>query len=232
MKVTVLITKPLQSFISKSSIDLEVFDYSDILSALKELFPAFKKFLSVNRQIRDKYQDVCLVQNSKVIDLGRLRNKIQSEEPVYITPIIFGGAPTYGTESSNYYNNMKSSFMYPLFGLSTATLEQMDLEGLNKRIADSSLFGRAENIYDVDIRTDNDIFGGLKLTNIANLPVPLAYGEVRTAGNLINSYIATYKTNPDFFKVTDIMNPASHTYNMLLSPDYILNGYVDPDYVL
>lgn len=230
MKVTLKITKPLQQYIPTSELQLEVSDYYSVLLALKNLFPDFKTLLSRIKSNVSNHQDVCLVQSSKVIDNNYLSFKVNNPDPIFIAPVMFGGAPTYGADSSTYYNSLKSSFMFPLFGLSTASYEQMDLEGIGKRVADSSLFGRAENIYDVEAREGNDIFRELKITNTANAPVGLIYGETRVAGNLINAYVKNYRANPDFFRVKDIMS--STTYSKSAPAEYVLEGYVDPDYVV
>lgn len=205
MKITVLITSPLIAFIPVLEHSIEVKDYYDVLSYLKNQYPDFSTFLTKLKATTTKYQDVCLVQNDKVIETRKLKSAIRSDSPIYVSPVLFGSAPTYGSRSSAYYNDLKTSFLYPLFGLSTATYEQMDLEGMGKRVADSSLFGRAENIYDVSFREGNDIFKGLKVTNTANAPVPLVYGQSRVAGNNINTYIKSYRANPDFFRVSDII---------------------------
>lgn len=229
MKIILKVTKPLQQYIPKSELQLEVSDYYSILLALKSLFPEFKVLLSKIKSNISNHQDVCFVQNNKVIDKNQLSFSIKNDSPIYITPIIFGGAPTYGVESSAYYNSLKSSFMFPLFGLSTASYEQMDLEGIGKRVADSSLFGRAENIYDVEFRENNDIFRELKLTNTSNAPVGLIYGETRAAGNIINTYIKNYRANPDFFRLGDIVNKDSNS--TLLPQGYVAIDYVLVDYV-
>jgi hypothetical protein len=205
MKITLKVTKPLQQYIPKSELQLEVSDYYSILLALKSLFPEFKALLSKIKSNISNHQDVCFIQDNKIIDKNQLSFSIKNSAPIYITPVVFGGAPTLGIESSKYYNSLKSSFMFPLFGLSTASYEQMDLEGIGKRVADSSLFGRAENIYDVGFRENNDIFRELKLTNTSNTPVGLIYGETRAAGNIINAYIKNYRANPDFFRLGDIV---------------------------
>lgn len=229
MRVTVQITKALKEFIPRSSIELEVIDYLDILSALKEQFLDFKQLLLRNKAKRAPFEDFCLIQDSKIIDTRNFRNRIASNSTIYIAPLIFGGAPTYGAASSNFYNNMKSSFMYPLFGLSTASYEQMDLEGLHKRVVDSSLFGRAENIYDVGVRENNDIFKGLQLTNSSKSFVPLVYGETRVAGNVINTRVTNFRANPDLFKVSDILN--TDTNSVAFPLEYTYANYVDPNYV-
>lgn len=206
MRITVQISKSLQKFIPVPVTSLEVTDYRDIFNFFKAQYPDFKQFISKNKSSSDKYQDVCLIQDEKVVDARKLTMPIRSPNDIFLGPVIFGAAPTYGTNSSDYYNDLKNSFLYPLFGLSTASYEAMDLEGLNRRVVDSSLFGRAENIYDVPFREGNDIFKGLKVTNTANLPVPLVYGQSRVAGNNINTYIKSYRTNPDFFKVSDVVD--------------------------
>ena len=230
MKITVVIHKTLQKFIPTKSHSIEAEDYYDILSFLKNHYPEFKTFLTRLKSSDTKNQDVCLIQNKKVIESKLLNLPIRREDTIYLVPIFFGAAPTYGAKSSTYYNDLKASFLYPLFGLSTATYEQMDLEGMGRRIADSSLFGRAESIYDVPFREDNDIFKGLKITNTANIPVPIVYGQTRVAGNNINTYIKNYRTNPDFFKLGDAISTQDN--QALLPQEYVINGYVASGYVV
>lgn len=232
MKITVNVSKSLQKFIPIPTVTLEIVDYRDIFNFFKAQYPEFKKFVSKNKSTDTTYQDVCLIHNRKVIDANQLDMPVRSKNNVFLGPIIFGAAPTYGTSSSNYYNELKSSFLYPLFGLSTAGYEAMDLEGLNRRVVDSSLFGRAESIYDVPFREGNDIFKGLKITNTANLPVPLVYGQSRVAGNNINTYVKSYRTNPDFFKVSDLLAASSRievadSTLFFVEPDYVESDYVE-----
>lgn len=229
MRVTVQITKTLKEFIPNSTIELEVIDYLDILSALKEQFSDFRHLLLRNKSKKTPFEDFCFIQDNKIIDTKSFRKKICSNSAIFLAPLIFGGAPTYGAASSNFYNSIKSSFMYPLFGLSTASYEQMDLEGLHKRVIDSSLFGRAENIYDVGVREGSDVFKGLQLTNSSKNFVPLVYGETRVAGNIINTRLTNFRANPDLFKVSDILNTDINSVAFPL--EYTYANYVDPNYV-
>ena len=228
MKIIVNITKSLQPSIPHESLEILANDYYDIFSFLREQFPKVRELVSINKTKHSSFEDFCLIQNKKVIEISKLRNKIRSDSPIYLVPIVFGGAPTYGTRSSSYYNDLKASFMYPLFGLSTASYEQMDLEGLHKRVIDSSLFGRAENVYDVGVRESNDIFKGLQLTNSSKNFVPLVYGEIRVAGNIINSRVTNYRAHPDLFRVTDVVNTDRN--EVALPIQYAYADYVDVDY--
>ncbi len=198
MNVTVRITKPLQKFIPTQKLCIDVHDYNDVYSALKNMFPDFESFLNNTKK---SFQDVALVQNKKVVEVKKFKFPVK-EGDIYVSPIFYGHA--YGF--SDLYSDIQSSFMFPLFGLSTAGSEQMDFEGMDKRVRDSSLFGRAEDIYDVGMRKENDIFGALSLDTTANNPVPINYGLVRVSGTVINAYVKNYRADPDEFKVSEIVD--------------------------
>lgn len=203
MKIIVKITKPLKRYFTDSEISLEVSDFEDIVSALKNLFPKFNELLSQIRSKTDKFQDIVLVQDKKPVDIKKYKFPLTSSSPIYVVPILFGHSNNYGF--TDLYKDIKSSFLFPLFGLSTAGTEQMDFEGLDRRIRDSSLFGRAEDIYDVGLRNSNDVFGALNINTTANSPIPLNYGLIRVSGTLINAYIRNYRADPDEFRLKDII---------------------------
>ena len=204
MKITVNINKPLRSFFDdRSDVILDASDYFDIYSGLKNMFPKFNKLLNSIKNTESKFQDVVFIQDNKIIDVSKFKLIIKENLEVSLTPVFFGAAPSY--TFSNLYSDIKSSFMYPLFGLSTASTESSDFEGLDKRILDSSLFGRAEEVYAAGMRTENDVFGDLQINTNAKLPIGLHYGLVRVSGTLINNYTKTYRCDPDVFRVKDVI---------------------------
>jgi predicted phage tail protein len=227
MKITLNVTKPLRKFIPTKSLILDVHDFSDIVSALKNQFPKFENFLNELKQSKIKHQEVVLVQGDRVIDAKRSKLKLTSDNPISVVPVLYGHSNTYGF--TDLYNDVQSSFLFPLFGLITAGQEQMEFEGLDRRVRDSSLFRRASEIYDVGLRTQNDIFGSLKINTTANSPVPLNYGMIRVSGTLINAYVKNYRADPDEFKVHDIVfGGASENIENYF---YVAEDYVENDYV-
>jgi len=204
MKVTVHINKPLRYFFDdRSEISLDAIDYFDIYSALKNMFPKFEKLLNTLKNASTKFQDVVFINDSKVIDVTKFKLSVKENSKISLTPVFFGASESYNF--SNLYEDIKSSYMYPLFGLSTASTDSSDFEGLDKRILDSSLFGRAEQVYAAGTRKNNDTFGELQINTNANLPIGLHYGMVRVAGTLINNYTKSYRCDPDVFRVKDVI---------------------------
>lgn len=199
-KVIVKISEPLFQFFNTDTIEIFANDYNDIISCLLNQFPSFSKFCN-SVDSKSKFQDVCIIENRRPINTAMYSKKLSKDTEIFLVPLIFGNQMSY----SDYYSELSSSFIYPLFGLSTSSYETSDFEGLNKRIVDSSLFGNAEQIYDVNIRTQNDSFGALRITNNANLPVPIIYGMTRASGTIINTYIKSYRSDPDIFRVKDVM---------------------------
>lgn len=199
-KVTVKISEPLLQFFKVEQLVIFANDYSDIVSCLLNQFPSFADFYR-SIEGKSKFQDIVMIEDRRAVNSAVYSKKLTKDTEVFLAPLMFGNQMSY----SDYYSELASSFIYPLFGLSTASYETSDFEGLDKRILDSSLFGNAEQIYDVDIRQDNDSFGALRITNNANLPVPIIYGMTRAAGTVINTYIKSYRTDPDIFRVRDVM---------------------------
>jgi hypothetical protein len=199
-KVIVKISEPLRQFFALDQLYIFANDYSDVVSCLLNQFPLFANFYR-SIESKSKFQDIAMIEDRRVINTSLYSKKLTKDTEIFLVPLIFGNQMSY----SDYYSELSSSFIYPLFGLSTASYESSDLEGLDKRILDSSLFGNAEQIYDVDVRKNNDSFGVLKITNNANLPVPIIYGMTRASGTVINTYIKNYRADPDIFRVKDVM---------------------------
>ena len=111
MKITLNVTKPLRKFIPTKSLILDVHDFSDIVSALKNQFPKFENFLNELKQSKIKHQEVVLVQGDRVIDAKRSKLKLTSDNPISVVPVLYGHSNTYGF--TDLYNDVQSSFLFP-----------------------------------------------------------------------------------------------------------------------
>jgi predicted phage tail protein len=189
MKVTVKFSKTLQKLVKQSEIVIDVSSYRDILSACVNLIPAFRTSLFSSKL----YSQVTLVDSDRYVRYFELDFPPKSDT-MYLIPTISGGAAT-GFDSLGNLN--------VFYGATTAVSNQaLALRGIDRRIRDSVLFGRAATAFDVSQRKPNRLngilensedptkgFGGLATMDAAGKSIPLHFGLVRTSGVLINQYI-------------------------------------------
>lgn len=186
MKVTVSFSKVLSQKVNISNISIDVYTYRDVLEACQNLLPEIKSIIK-------KRTFVSLVCNDRIVQPYELDFKISSDK-ITIVPTVGGGVAT----SFDSLGNLNI-----FYGASkTFSNEQQNLTGINRRIADSSLFGQAQTAFDISQRRTNRAdgtiegnedpttgFGSLTITSVYGQPIPLHFGLVRTGGAVINSYI-------------------------------------------
>lgn len=189
MKVTVNFSKTLQSYTACSEITIDVFSYRDVLSACINLLPLFKKHLFSS----NLYSQLTLVDADRYIRNFELDFKPRSDK-LYLLPTISGGVAT-GFDSLGNLN--------VFYGSSNPVSNQaIALRGIDKRIRDSVLFGKASTAFDISqrkVNRENGVlensedpskgFGSIATMDAAGKAIPLHFGMVRTSGVLINQYI-------------------------------------------
>ena len=189
MKVTVKFSKTLQKLVKQSEIVVDVSSYRDVLSACVNLIPAFRSSLFSSKL----YSQVTLVDSDRYVRSFELDFPPKSDM-MYLIPTISGGAAS-GFDSLGNLN--------VFYGATTAVSNQaLALRGIDRRIRDSVLFGRAATAFDVSQRKPNRLngilensedptkgFGGLATMDAAGKSIPLHFGLVRTSGVLINQHI-------------------------------------------
>lgn len=196
MNITVHFSKLLQQYTRVDSFVTECTSYFDIVSAVKQLF---SKLSHINTTL-------LLVDGELIVSNDKLPFCPKSQN-IFIVPAIAGSQDTL-TGLSAFY------------GLTTAlSSEELALTGLNKRILDSALFGKAQTAFDISQRasdrasgisegTDDPTtgFGSLTITSVSGQKVPLHFGMVRTGGAVINQYIKHIQRGGiDSVKVSDYM---------------------------
>lgn len=178
MKVTLILNK----IFNNDNIILEADTYRDIVSALLNIFPSTLAFKKISIIDGDR------LVTSQLLDFSP-KNSV-----IHIQPQICGGL-------NSGFDSLGNLFQF--YGTTTAvSTEAMALTGLNKRILDSSLFGKSQTAFDVSQRASNRDtnvkedtndpttgFGSLNVTSIKGQQVPLHFGLVRTSGAIINQYI-------------------------------------------
>jgi len=183
MNITVHFSTLLKNYLpSTEAITIDVDSYREVVSAVYNLFPKLRSI---------KIAKLLFVSEDKILRDTDLDFKPKYSD-VHIVPSISGGS------SFDSLGNLTQ-----FYGSTTALgNEELAYTGLNKRILESSLFGKAQTAFDIAQRrsststnTDETTgdpstgFGSLSLTSIAGQFVPLHFGYVRTSGAVINQYI-------------------------------------------
>lgn len=194
MRVTVHFSKLLQPLTDTESFTVTGTSYFDIVSAVKQLFIKLSSLKT----------PLLLVDGDLIIHNDKLPFSPKSSD-IFIVPAITG-------------NQDLISGLSAFYGTTTAlSSEELALTGLNKRILDSSLFGKAQTAFDISQRasdrasgisenTDDPTtgFGSLTITSVSGQKVPLHFGMVRTGGAVINQYIKhIQRGGVDSVKVSD-----------------------------
>lgn len=199
MKATVHFKYPLNIYLGHASIDINVDSYREVVTACSALLHKFKELLL-------KKEHLCLVCKDTVIGVEQLDFSVKDKD-VYVVPIIAGNSSFDSLGNLDIFYGTNKVY----------DTESMLLSGLDRRIADSSLFGQAETAFDTAQRKKNRDdgtlegnedpstgFGSLNLNSIYGQPVPLHFGLVRTSGTILNSYIKhIQRGRVDNVKVSD-----------------------------
>ena len=88
------------------------------------------------------------------------------------------GALLKGTASMGFVQSL-------VFGIGVS----MTLGGLAALFTKTPKAARMENKFDGEARRENDMFGALQNTTDSGTPIPLVYGNMRIAGQLISGYL-------------------------------------------
>ena len=72
-----------------------------------------------------------------------------------------------------------------MFGIGVS----LTMGGLSQLFTKTPKAARMENKFDGEARRENDMFGALQNTTDSGTPIPLVYGNMRIAGQLISGYL-------------------------------------------
>jgi predicted phage tail protein len=189
MKVTVQFSTLLQKITLRESIEISVSSYREIISACLNLLPQFRDCFYSQKL----YKSLTLVDGDKYVRSFELDFSPKSAS-IWLVPTISGGV------SSSFDSLGNLSLFYG--ASSPVSTQEVALRGIDKRIRDSALFGKASTAFDIAQRRANRDsgvldnsedptrgFGSLAPMSAAGRNVPLHFGLVRTAGVVVNQYI-------------------------------------------
>ena len=189
MKITVAFSRILQKLVQVESIEIDVSSYRDIISACVNLLPQFRAHYLHKRL----YSQLTLVDGDKYVRDFELDFKPRNAR-VYMIPTISGGISTAFDSLGN---------LSVFYGASLpVSSQEMPLKGIDRRIRDSVLYGKASIAFDIAQRRTNREngtldnsedptrgFGSLASMNAIGASIPLHFGMVRTSGAIISQYI-------------------------------------------
>lgn len=199
MKITVIFTNALAKVLKTPKLLIDANTYRDVVSAVINLLPNSKILATEN---------VMILSGNKIISKQELDFKIKLDT-IYMVPVISGG-------NNSGFDSLGNLLQF--YGTTTALGNQeMALTGLNRRVLESSLFGKSKIAYDIAQRAANRSnnlqenvddpstgFGSLNISSINGQNVPLIFGRARVAGVLIGQHVKhIQRAGIDDIKVTD-----------------------------
>ena len=189
MKVTVHFSNLLRQFTDVTCIEVTVSSYRDVLSACLNLLPRFREHFYSQKL----HKTLMLLDSDKYVRSFELDFKPKTNK-IWLIPTVSGGV------SSSFDSLGNLSVFYG--ASSPISTQEVALRGIDKRIRDSALFGKASTAFDIAQRkTNRDIgvldnsedptkgFGSIAPMSASGQNVPLHFGLVRTSGVIINQYI-------------------------------------------
>jgi predicted phage tail protein len=188
MPITVNFSKLLVKYTNTPSIILDASTYSDVVSACLSLFPSIKQNIikhSLGNQLT-------LIDGDYLVRNYELGHAIKGDT-IYIIPTVSG-------RNQVSFDSLGNVSLF--YGSGAVSPSTTDLSGLQKRILESSLYGKSSTAFDIAQRRKDRESGSLDAANdpttgfgslgtmvAPGTSIPLHFGMVRTSGALITQYI-------------------------------------------
>ena len=215
----------IQKFFRGTDLKVDIAAYSDLLYYISSMHPDFIKY--VKQQVENNLQETFsfLDKNLKEINKDDMYMRRPKENDViYIVPVIVGGGGKRGVGALIAAAALvfflpailASAGVAGVAGATGATLGTAAAVG-NIGILGSTLGAVTGTIglnlalmgvsmlfmpktKTAESSRDNDMFGSLVNTTSSGIPIPINYGLVRVAGQLISGYVKTIESDPSIDK--------------------------------
>ena len=215
----------IQKFFRGTDLKVDIAAYSDLLYYINSMHPDFIKY--VKQQVENNLQETFsfLDKNLKEINKDDMYMRRPKENDViYIVPVIVGGGGKRGVGAIIAAAAfifflpaiLASAGVAGVAGVAGATLGTAAAVG-NIGILGSTLGAVTGTIglnlalmgvsmlfmpktKTAESSRDNDMFGSLVNTTSSGIPIPINYGLVRVAGQLISGYVKTIESDPSIDK--------------------------------
>ena len=216
----------LQKYFRGTDLKADINYYADILDYINSIHPDFLNY--TKQQSHNDFQETFTFLDKNLREINQdemFMRKAHEDDIIYIVPAIVGGggkrgifailaiaalmlalpmlAPALsGTLSSTYIFGSATSAMSLTVGGLIHTV------GLNLAIMGvTMLLMPKPTIASGESSRDNNAFGSLTNTTSSGTPIPLNYGLVRVAGQLISGYVKTAESTSagEDVSLTDIL---------------------------
>jgi predicted phage tail protein len=212
----------LQKFFRGTDLKVDIAAYSDIVYYIDSMHPDFTKYIKI--QVDKGLQEVFsfLDKNLREITKDEMYMRRPKEDDViYIVPTIIGGG---GKRGLALVAIALAIITFPLWaptlGLMAGATAGGFAAGTTGAIASTSILGGLTTVGSLtsqigltiammgitmlfmpkqraaETSRDNDMFGSLVNTTNSGTPIPINYGLVRIAGQLVSGYIKTIESDP------------------------------------
>lgn len=215
MKITIYFHKTIQKLTNTPSAIFDIEDYMGLSLAIQSVFPEIKAHFTTFINNMDFFTDTLILVEKKerriITDKEFLKNSIDKNlNEFYLVPSICGGggngrsdfilgaviaafaffafpALAGANTSGGYYAAFNS-----LSGVGAFAAQTLLGIGLNLMISSLMQLLTPSPIPDQESdRRNNDAFEGLTNTIGSNQSIPLNYGQIRVAGQLVSGYVKT-----------------------------------------
>ena len=180
-------------------------DFESLISAVCNLFPKFGEY--IKKIQTDKIsENLCLLDKDKKIiksEIYQYNRLKDNHEEIYVSPILGGAGGKKGSflQIAIGIALIAAPFAFPQLAavefLGTTLGKLAFSTGLNMLLSGvMGLFTKTpkppeKQTPDVQERVDNNLFNGLTNTTSSNNNVPIIYGQMRSAGQLVSGYVKT-----------------------------------------
>lgn len=201
----------IQKYFRGDSLKADISSYAEILDYIQGLHPDFVVYLK--KQVENELQETFtfLDKNLREISKDEMYMRRPHEgDIIYIVPSIVGGGGKRG--ASMLILAAIAMITFPLWapyaglgaalttsisgatvalGATTAISSIVSTVGLNLALMGVAMLLMPKTNTKADNSRDNDMFGSLTNTTASGTPIPLHYGLVRVAGQLVTGYTKT-----------------------------------------
>lgn len=208
----------LQKYFRGADLKADINYYADIIDYINSIHPDFLTY--IKQQSQNEFQETFTFLDKNLREINKdemFMRKAHEDDIIYIVPAIVGGGGKRGALALIAVAALMIAFPFiapqvagtVLWGApavaATATTAAVAATtmtlgtlvstiGLNLALMGVTMLLAPKTNTSSESSRDNNAFGGLTNTTASGTPIPLNYGLVRVAGQLISGYVETAET--------------------------------------
>jgi len=197
----------LHKYVSSPKLNVSLNSCDEVINFLKGTQPKLAKY--INKVSLGKIQENLILCDSKGRTISReeyILKKPKADEILHIIPLVHGGGGKFGRIiigvaliAASFIPGLNVAVFagapgalgsVTFAGLALSVGVSLTLGGLSQLFtAPPKAINNEGNKFDGEARRENDMFGALRNTTDSGTPIPLVYGNMRIAGQLISGYL-------------------------------------------